>query len=280
MNRTDRLYALVEELRAVAPRPLSARRLAERFEVSARTIERDLGALQESGVPIYAEPGRRGGYTLDKSRTLPPVNVTPAEAVAIAVALGRLGGGPFADGARSALHKLLAVMPTADVARAEDLARRVHLISRAEAPATSPVPRVIADALAAGRLLRIGYIDRGGAPSTRAVEPVGYVGGVNHWYLLGWCRLRGGLRAFRLDRIVSVEVTEEVVEPRPIRPDDLDIPRELVTQVTLGSPETPTGRCRADGRALSRRQPTGLGTREETADGRDDQRHRLVRDRH
>ncbi|GAB3860390.1 helix-turn-helix transcriptional regulator [Dactylosporangium cerinum] len=53
MNRTDRLYALVEELRAVAPRPRSARWLATRFEVSTRTIERDIGALQESGVPIW-----------------------------------------------------------------------------------------------------------------------------------------------------------------------------------------------------------------------------------
>src|SRR5947209_15288462 len=87
MNRTDRLYALVEELRAVAPRPRSARWLADRFEVSSRTVERDIGALQQAGVPIYAEPGRTGGYTLDKTHTLPPVNVSPAEAVAIAVAL-------------------------------------------------------------------------------------------------------------------------------------------------------------------------------------------------
>jgi predicted DNA-binding transcriptional regulator YafY len=56
VNRTDRLYALVEELRAVAPRPLTARRLADRFEVSVRTIERDLGALLEAGVPLYATP--------------------------------------------------------------------------------------------------------------------------------------------------------------------------------------------------------------------------------
>src|SRR6266849_3062442 len=73
VNRTDRLYALVEELRAVAPRPRSARQLAERYEVSTRTIERDILALQESGVPICAETGRRGGYVIDKTLTLPPL---------------------------------------------------------------------------------------------------------------------------------------------------------------------------------------------------------------
>jgi predicted DNA-binding transcriptional regulator YafY len=280
MNRTDRLYALVEELRAVAPRPRSARWLAERFEVSVRTVERDLGALQESGVPIYAEPGRSGGYALDRSHTLPPVNVTPSEAAAIAVALHRLDGAPFAEAARSALHKLLAVMPAADVARAGEMARRVHLLSRPQAPVRPPVPRVIADALVAGRVLLIGYRDRHGAVSTRPVEPVGYVGSVDHWYLLGWCRLRGALRAFRLDRMVSVEATDEVVEPRPIRPEELDIPPEMVTQVIVGAAETPTGRCRGGARVLSRRQPLGLAVREETAHVRDDQRHRLVRDRH
>jgi biotin operon repressor len=124
MNRTDRLYAIVEELRAVAPRPRSARWLAARFEVSARTVERDIGALQQSGVPIYAQPGRVGGYTLDPARTLPPVNITAGEAVAIAVALRRLDGTPFAQAAGSALQKLLAVMPPADVNRADELARR------------------------------------------------------------------------------------------------------------------------------------------------------------
>jgi predicted DNA-binding transcriptional regulator YafY len=58
MNRTDRLYALVEELRASAPRARSAQRLAERFEVGVRTIQRDILALQEAGVPIWATPAR------------------------------------------------------------------------------------------------------------------------------------------------------------------------------------------------------------------------------
>ena len=79
MNRTDRLYAIVEELRVVAPRPRSASWLANRFEVSVRTVERDISALQQCGTPIYAEPGRLGGYCLDKARTLPPVNLTPEQ---------------------------------------------------------------------------------------------------------------------------------------------------------------------------------------------------------
>lgn len=101
MNRTDRLYALVEELRSAAPRARPARWLADRFEVSVRTIERDIGALQESGVPIWATPGPGGGYTVDPSMTLPPLNFTAGEATAIAIALGSAGGAmPFGDDGR------------------------------------------------------------------------------------------------------------------------------------------------------------------------------------
>ncbi|MFF5115434.1 helix-turn-helix transcriptional regulator [Dactylosporangium aurantiacum] len=149
MNRTDRLYALVEELRAVAPRPRSARWLATRFEVSTRTVERDISALQQSGVPIWVSLGRSGGYALDRSHTLPPLNMTPAEAVAIAVALHRLDGTPFHHAARAALHKLLAVMPAADVRRAEDLAARIHLVQGAD-PGPAPFSRAATGGSPAG----------------------------------------------------------------------------------------------------------------------------------
>ncbi|WP_328851957.1 YafY family transcriptional regulator [Micromonospora globbae] len=229
MNRTDRLYAIVEELRAVSPRPRSARWLATRFEVSSRTIERDIGALQQSGVPIWAEPGRTGGYVLDRARTLPPVNLTAGEAVAMAVALHRLRGTPFASAAASGLRKLLAVMPAADAVEAHRLAGRVHLIG--DGPA-APVPASVADAVLARRVLRIRYADRAGAASERDVEPLGYLGNPRHWYLLAWCRLRDGVRAFRTDRILSVRPLSELVT-RELCPDDLDIPRERVRPLSL-----------------------------------------------
>jgi HTH domain len=80
MNRIDRLYALVEELRAAGPRGRTAGQLAARFEVSVRTVERDLSALGHAGVPLATKQGRTGGYTLDRSMSLPPLNFTPREA--------------------------------------------------------------------------------------------------------------------------------------------------------------------------------------------------------
>jgi predicted DNA-binding transcriptional regulator YafY len=233
VNRTDRLYALVEELRAVAPRPRSARWLAGRFEVSARTIERDISALQQAGVPIWAEPGRTGGYCLDKARTLPPVNLTPGEAVAMAVALRQLDGSPFRANAGTALRKLVAAMQAGDAAAARDLAGRIHLVGKPGSAPTAPVPRLVADALHPRRVLRIGYADRAGVTTMREIEPLGYVGSAAHWYLMAWCRLRDGLRAFRTDRITTVSVTAEVPPPRPLRREDLDIPPETLRQLTL-----------------------------------------------
>jgi predicted DNA-binding transcriptional regulator YafY len=235
VNRTDRLYAIVEELRAVSPRPRSTRWLAGRFEVSTRTIERDVSALQRTGVPIYAEAGRLGGYLLDRGASLPPLNIAPAEAVAIAVALRQLGGTPFTDPARTALAKVVAVMSEPDAERAERLAQRVHIVpssapvEHAE-PSTGTVLRTVLDALTAGHVLEIEYADRHGVPSRRYVEPMGFLGGVLGWYLMGWCRLREDGRVFRLDRMRAVRDTGEVAPPREIDPARLDFPDKIVSR--------------------------------------------------
>jgi predicted DNA-binding transcriptional regulator YafY len=228
VNRTDRLYALVEELRAISPRCRSARELARRFEVSSRTIERDISALQQSGVPIYAEPGRRGGYALDPAMSLPPLKFSPAEAVAVAVALGAAGGQPFADHARSALRKLIAAMPGAQEQRTRELAARVGFILSSQAPgcdvlesaetgrggpapfATKETEEAIEEALVRGDVLAIDYADRQGVATSREIEPGLFLGGSHGvWYLVAWCRLRDQVRLFRLDRVLSARPTGE-----------------------------------------------------------------------
>jgi predicted DNA-binding transcriptional regulator YafY len=211
MNRTDRLYALVEELRAVAPRPRSAAWLASRFEVSVRTIERDLDALRQAGVPIWAENGRTGGYRIDPRRTLPPLSLTAAEALAISIALRSTADSPFAESARSAANKVRAALPE-DVRRREaTLAAHVHRVGEQRSEHPTAVRRAIEDAVVGGRALRLTYRDAAGRRTDRTVEPMGLLWSDQGWYLLAWCRLRDGVRGFHLDRIAAARFLDEPV---------------------------------------------------------------------
>ena len=204
----------------MSPRPRSARRLAERFEVSVRTIERDLAALQQSGLPIWAEPGRTGGYVIDASATLGPAGFTLDEALAVLIGLGALRRSPFRQSAQTAARKMLAVMPERDATRASAFASRVHFLESEE---DTVVSVEFAEALRADRVVQLRYQDAGSAESTRDVEPLGSIEKEGQWYLIAWCRLRRGVRAFRGDRMLSVKVTDEQPPMRTLRPEDLAI---------------------------------------------------------
>jgi predicted DNA-binding transcriptional regulator YafY len=225
VNRTDRLYALVEELRARAPRAMRAMELAARFEVSTRTVERDLAALQQAGVPIWAQPGPGGGYFLDPRSTLPPLNLTTDEATAIAVALAAAGSMPFADAGRSALRKLAAVMSPAQLQAAGALTGKVAFADHPpeEARATAAVE----EGLRHSRAIELEYEDVQGRVTKRTVEPSALVGGRHGWYLVGYCRLRQAGRPFRLDRILNAHVTAERVTPRAVEDLMDDFPHDL-----------------------------------------------------
>jgi predicted DNA-binding transcriptional regulator YafY len=215
MNRTERLYALVEELRARAPRRMRASELAARFEVSTRTIERDLLALQEAGVPIWAQPGPGGGYGLNVETTLPPLNLTPAEAAAIATSLAATRSMPFAEAGRSALLKLSAAMAGASKESAARLVSQIRVVEAATDPArqaSEAIERALLDSVA----LELHYRDSQDRETRRVVEPVGVFGTGKGWYLAAWCRLRQDPRAFRLDRIVNATVLDEPIAARSL----------------------------------------------------------------
>jgi predicted DNA-binding transcriptional regulator YafY len=219
MNRTDRLYALVEELRAAGPRGRTASQLAARFEVSVRTIERDLSAIGQAGVPLATRQGRTGGYSLDPSMTLPPLNFTPREATAVAVALSSSTHVLFARDARSALQKIVAAMPAPALAEARAAAAKVRLVVPLGATPDADVAETIWRAVREGHVLRIGYVDVDGVESEREVEPQHVVMGPRGSYLTAWCRLREDDRVFRMDRITSAGRTPAL--PRgPRRPRD------------------------------------------------------------
>lgn len=226
MNRTDRLYALVEELRARTPRTMRAAELAARFEVSTRTIERDLLALQQAGVPIWAQPGPGGGYGLNTDTTLPPLNLTPAEAAAIATALAATRAMPFAGAGRSALRKLAGVMATAPKDVAARLVSQIRVMPGPDGP-DNPLVDAIQLALTDAVALELAYRDAEERETVRVVEPAGIFGTEHGWYLAAWCRLRRAPRAFRLDRIARAVPTGEAITPRALDAVLPDLPFDL-----------------------------------------------------
>jgi predicted DNA-binding transcriptional regulator YafY len=104
----------------------------------------------------------------------------------------------------------------------------VHLL---EPDGEDRVPAAFAGALRAETVVRLVYRDRDGAQTRREVEPLGTIGKGGDWYLVAWCRLRDGVRAFRGDRMISVELTDERPPPRAFRPEDLDIPFGVLRSV-------------------------------------------------
>ena len=263
MNRIDRLYAVVEELRAAGPRGRTARQLAAHFEVSVRTIERDLSALGQAGVPIATRQGRAGGYTLDRSMSLPPLNFTPGEAAAVAVALSRSEHVLFARDSRSALQKIVAAMPERALEEARTTAEKVRLLVKPVPDPDAEIAEIIWRAVRHNHLLRICYVDVGGVETERDIEPQHVVVGPNGSYLTAWCHLRSDDRVFRLDRIIAAErMPSPPYPPRVVPEPVVDGHVTKVPATALGSeellPNTDIGLSR--GRATvgdTARQPGG-----------------------
>lgn len=216
MNRTDRLYALAEELRFAGERGRTSSELARQFEVSTRTVKRDLAALQQAGMPIWSEGGPGGGYRLLPSSTdLPPVTFTPGEAVAIAVALGSQPHLPFATDGRAALTKLLDAMQPEGRAEASGLAARVWVGGGADERGAAA--RVLDESMRGGTVALIDYVDaEGERTEQRPVEPMAFVQAFGSWYLMAWCRWRQAGRWFRFDRIKRATATRRRAKERTI----------------------------------------------------------------
>lgn len=201
MRRADRLFQIVQHLRG--GRLVTAERLAERLEVSRRTIYRDVADLIGSGVPIEGEAGV--GYVMRAGYDLPPLMFTNDEVAAL-VAGARLirawGGTAMAEAAQEALVKIEAVLP--DAARERAAKVPVHAIQGPEMTGETREKLDRLEAMAARRD-RAGftYCDEAGRSSERIVRPLGLFFWGKVWTLVAWCELRNDFRTFRVDRIES-----------------------------------------------------------------------------
>lgn len=206
MKRAERLHALTETLRRSGTRGITAERLAREFDVSVRTVKRDLDALERSGAPLWSRPGPGGGYGLVAGASLPPVTLSPAQAVALMVAVSAASDAPYADLAAAGVRKILDVLDPATRERAEELAGRVWVNAPPAAPRA--IRSALEQAMAEQRIVRIRFTALDGATTTRDVEPVLFAATNGQWYLIGWCRLRDAMRWFAVARIARATATQ------------------------------------------------------------------------
>jgi predicted DNA-binding transcriptional regulator YafY len=215
MLKTERLFALAEYLRGRRT-GVTAEVLAERFDVTIRTIYRDLDTLRAASMPVAAERGRGGGYALDSSYSLPPVNFSAREA-ALLVALGRHARDtrllPFTDTLESALDKVRAALSKS--AQRELLSRLEELsfLGVPALPSKKSVRKMIERAWFERRPLRITYVDGGFVETTRDIRIESVVMD-RHETRLDAIRLDSGERRhYRLDRIHRAEILSAAAAP-------------------------------------------------------------------
>ncbi|OAI15078.1 MULTISPECIES: helix-turn-helix transcriptional regulator [Methylomonas] len=212
MRRADRLFQIVQILRN--RRLVTAKALAERLEVSERTIYRDIQVLSLSGIPIEGEAGV--GYALRHGLDIPPIMFSAAELEALVVGARMVktwGGTELGRSAQSVLDKVVAVVP----AELRDRLDRSKLFAlrfsrRDDLDVTLDICR---KALDEKRVLQIDYRRGDGEFSQRRIRPLGLYFWGNVWTLVGWCELRGDFRNFRLDRIEHARVLDEAFTEDP-----------------------------------------------------------------
>ena len=212
MRRADRLFQIVQLIRG--RRLSTAEFLARRLEVSARTVYRDVAALQQQGVPIEGEAGV--GYRMRAGFDLPPLMFTKEEAQALVAAV-RLAQpqldralGAQAEGA---LSKILAVLPAGARAAAEGLALFAPLGGMTAQ--MSERMALLREATESRNKLRLDYLDLSEVRSERVVRPLACLFWGPVWTMAAWCEKREDFRSFRVDRIQSLTLLDERFRDEP-----------------------------------------------------------------
>lgn len=214
MNRLDRLTAILIQLQS--KKMVKAQEIADRFEISLRTVYRDIRSLEEAGVPVGAEAGK--GYFLIDGFHLPPVMFTRNEASALLIGaklMQRLGDLSIKQDFDNALMKIKAVLRTNEKEHLEKLDEQLEIL-KPTVPIQLGYPNnFLADvqnALVASNALTIEYFTNHSEQiNKRVVEPIGLYFN-DHWHLIGFCRLRNDIRDFRLDRIRQLSVSPDTFD--------------------------------------------------------------------
>lgn len=212
MNRIDRLAAILIQLQS--KKIVKAKEIADRFNISLRTVYRDVQSLEEGGVPIIGEAGI--GYSIMEGYRLPPVMFTREEATAFLMAeklLDHFSDSYNSTHYRSALYKIKSVLRSAEKEFITDIDEKIVVIKnmyQQQPTIGHQYIQPILKAISEKKVISISYCGIYSNELThRSIEPVGIFLNNTFWYLIAWCRLRKDYRNFKTDRIRQLDVTGE-----------------------------------------------------------------------
>lgn len=234
--KIDRLMSIVLVL--LDKKRISARELADMFEVSLRTVYRDIDAIDLAGIPIRSIPGINGGFEIMPRYKLDNKVFTTSDLAAILTGLSGLSDMLRGDELLNAIAKIKSFVPAEKTKEIELKVNQIH-IDLSEWMGNSniqPYLETIKKALQENKLLTFDYIAHHGKKSIRIIEPYQLVLKSSHWYLHGYCRQRNDFRLFRLSRMSSLQLQEESFLPRNHQKPQLefsDALSEIQTLITI-----------------------------------------------
>lgn len=233
--RLARLTAIVTQLQ---PKKLiTAKSLAEKYQLSIRTIYRDIGTLEKSGIPIVKEEGK--GYSLMAGYQLPPVMFTENEANALITAeqlILKNKDVSLIENFTNAITKIKSVLRSSQKEKTELLAQRIQFRVNADNDKSSNYLMAIQTAITDFKLLKIVYQSLENKYTQRTIEPFAIYSTQENWLLIGFCRMRNDFRAFRIDTIQKLTIEYEVFEPHNMT---LEKYFELCREKYTRTPDTP-----------------------------------------
>lgn len=210
-NRLSRLTAILTQLQT--KRLTTATSLASKFNVSVRTIYRDIKALDQAGIPIVTEDGK--GYTLMDGYRIPPVIFSESQANALILAeqlVLKNKDASFIKDYTEAIDKVKAVLRQSEKDKVNLLSDRTRFEQNINRERNSNNISQLQSALTNFYLTKIEYTNEQNESTGRIIEPFALLSTNENWLLIAWCRLRNEFRYFRLDRITKIEVLTEKFE--------------------------------------------------------------------
>ncbi len=211
-KRLSRLTAILTQLQT--KRLTTATSLSKKFNVSIRTIYRDIRALEQAGVPVLTEEGK--GYTLMEGYKIPPVMFSENQANALILAeqlVLKNKDTSFIQHYSEAIDKIKAVLRQADKDKANLLADRTRFEQNLNRERNSNNLSQLQYALTNFYLTEINYTNEQNQSSNRTIEPFALISTTGNWLLIAWCRTRSAFRYFRLDRMTKMRILPETFEP-------------------------------------------------------------------